>query len=398
MELNDLIRQIHASSRQVVLAITGGGSRAVAELLEVPGGSRTLLEAVVPYSAAALSQWLGAEPEHFCSAHTARLMAMAAYRRAEKLAAIEPPRQANAAPLAAGATLAGIGCTASLLSDRPKRGQHRIHVAYQTATATVTYSIELVKGHRNRPGEEQLAAHLILNAIASACGLETAVPLNLLPAEQISPTRTIAPPAWQDLLAGRAALVCQTGAVAEPLVTDHWPLATGHSPPAIFPGAFNPLHDGHRRMAEITEQLLGVPVEFEISIENVEKPPLDFTELEQRAAQFAGQTLWFTRAATFERKAELFPGATFVVGADTIRRIADPRYYGGNPAAAAAAIARIATAGCRFLVFGRNAEGQFQSLLKLNLPEGLVALSREVPEQAFRADMSSREIRRLWKN
>src|SRR4029077_12143673 len=89
VDIASLVGQIHAAPIRLVVAITGGGSRAIAELLEVPGGSRTLLEAVVPYSAAALSGWLGAEPEQFCSAHTARLMAMAAYRRAQSLAA--PP-------------------------------------------------------------------------------------------------------------------------------------------------------------------------------------------------------------------------------------------------------------------------------------------------------------------
>ena len=45
----ELVRQIHAAPGQVVLVLNGG-SRAVAELLEVPGGSKILLEAAVPYS------------------------------------------------------------------------------------------------------------------------------------------------------------------------------------------------------------------------------------------------------------------------------------------------------------------------------------------------------------
>ncbi len=402
MELNDLVHQIHASGRKIVLAITGGGSRAIAELLEVPGGSRTLLEAVVPYSSAAVRQFLGTKPDQYCSARTARMMAMAAYRRAQQLAAHFVDRYQTDVGMTAAyrraqqleaplypTPLAGIACTASLVSDYAKRGPHRIHVAYQTAATTVTYSLELVKGHRDRAAEDQLAAHLVLNAISSACGLTDELTLDLLTEENVVTVRTVAPQPWKYLLDGRIAPVRQIGST--PPTTDHLPLTTDH--PAIFPGAFNPLHEGHRRMAEIAAQLLGVPVEFEISIENVEKPPLDFTEMEQRAAQFAGQTLWFTRAATFERKAELFPGATFIVGADTIRRIADPRYYDGNPKAAAAAIAHIAAAGCRFLVFGRTADGHFQILCGLNLPEPLAGLCREVPEEQFRADVSSTELR-----
>src|SRR5208337_4999698 len=74
-----LIEQIHDSPRRIVLAAAGGGSRAIADLLEVPGGSRTLLEAVVPYSAPAMVDFLGGRPDEFCSAATARATAVAAF-------------------------------------------------------------------------------------------------------------------------------------------------------------------------------------------------------------------------------------------------------------------------------------------------------------------------------
>jgi hypothetical protein len=46
-----LISTLHGSGRKAALAITGGGSGAVGELLRVPGGSRLLIEAQVPYDA-----------------------------------------------------------------------------------------------------------------------------------------------------------------------------------------------------------------------------------------------------------------------------------------------------------------------------------------------------------
>ncbi len=116
IEIAELVRGIHAAPGRVVLAITGGGSRAIPDLLEQPGGSRTLLEAVVPYSAAALADWLGARPEHYCEATTARAMAMAGFLRARQLADDESAADA----------LTGVGCTASLASDRPSRCEVRI--------------------------------------------------------------------------------------------------------------------------------------------------------------------------------------------------------------------------------------------------------------------------------
>jgi hypothetical protein len=83
----------------------------------------------------------------------------------------------------------------------------------------------------------------------------------------------------------------------------------------------------------------------------------------------------------------------FVVGADTVLRIAVAKYY-PTTAARDAAIEEIQQLGCRFLVFGRVVHGHFQSLADLDLPPRLAALCEPVPEAAFRADVSSTEIRR----
>src|SRR5579872_6443081 len=80
---NSLIGRIHDAPQRAVIVVTGGGASAVSELLAVPGGSRTLLEAVVPYSAAALTDWLRRRPEHFCVEETALAMAAMAYERAQ---------------------------------------------------------------------------------------------------------------------------------------------------------------------------------------------------------------------------------------------------------------------------------------------------------------------------
>ena len=162
---------------------------------------------------------------------------------------------------------------------------------------------------------------------------------------------------------------------------------------ALFPGAFNPLHDGHRRMREHAEAFLQQRVCYEISIENVDKPSLDAAEIERRIEQFGNVPCWITRAPTFLEKARLFAPAVFVVGADTVRRISSPKYYGGNSHRLQAAIAEINSLACRFLVFGREIDGAFHALPRMEIADAIREICDCVPESLFRHDISSTQLR-----
>src|SRR2546423_2360832 len=132
-----LIAASHGSGRKAALAITGGGSGAVGELLRVPGGSRLLIEAQIPYDALALAAFLGFAPAQACSAETAIAMARSARARA-----------AGFAP--AGTDLVGLGATAALVSDRPRKGEHRFHIALAHAAGIAHRTFVLAQGRRDR--------------------------------------------------------------------------------------------------------------------------------------------------------------------------------------------------------------------------------------------------------
>ena len=116
-----LISALHASGRKAALAITGGGSGAIGELLRVPGGSRLLIEAQVPYDSSALATFLGFAPAQASSAETAIAMARGARAHAARF-------------VPAGTDLVGLGATAALVSDRPRKGEHRFHIACADST------------------------------------------------------------------------------------------------------------------------------------------------------------------------------------------------------------------------------------------------------------------------
>lgn len=163
-------------------------------------------------------------------------------------------------------------------------------------------------------------------------------------------------------------------------------------PKAVLPGSFHPLHAGHRLLAQVAARRLGSDVHFELSVANVDKPELTDLEVHRRLGQFVGWApVWVTRAATFTAKAELFPGATFVLGHDTAVRLIDPKYYGGE-AERDAAIRVLLDHGCRVLVGGRvDGSGRFREWAELR--PVYRELFEAIPEGEFRADVSSTEIR-----
>ncbi len=170
---------------------------------------------------------------------------------------------------------------------------------------------------------------------------------------------------------------------------------TGPSPLALLPGSFNPLHHGHTSLAAVASARLGTEVHFELSVANADKPELPRDEVERRVAQFLGLApVWVTRAATFEAKADLFPGAAFVLGWDTAVRVIDPKYYGGE-SGRDAALRKLLDRGCRLVVGGRvDANGAFRVWDACALVAEFAELFGLLTEADFRADVSSTELRR----
>jgi nicotinamide mononucleotide (NMN) deamidase PncC len=370
-----LISAIHASGRKAALAITGGGSGAVGELLRVPGGSRLLIEAQVPYDAQALATFLGFAPAQACSADTAIAMARSVRARAARLAP-------------AASDLVGLGATAALVSDHPRKGQHRFHIACANSAGIAHCTGVMAKGRRDRAAEEDLVGRAIVLWLAHACGIAAPSPRSLLDADEHFAEAAVATAdAVDQLLAGELDRV-----TAQP---DGQMLLSAPRPLVLMPGSFNPMHAGHVLLARVAEELRQQPLAFEISVTNVDKPPLEGQTVRHRLAQFAWKSpVELTRAPTFLEKSRLFPRTTFVIGADTAERLVAPKYYGDDEARMHVALEEIAGSGGSFLVAVRSdGAGRVRALGDIPVPRRYVDLFTEIPEHRFRLDTSSSEIR-----
>ena len=210
----------------------------------------------------------------------------------------------------------------------------------------------------------------------------------------------------------------------------------GAAPPTLLllPGSFNPLHQGHTLLGEAALSTLALYLTpdspppllvYELSAANVDKPSLEVEEVEKRVAAFTlpphttnppsplgHRGVCVTASPTFIQKAALFPGAAFAVGWDTAARIVSPLYYSGGEAGMLRALETLMVGGTVFLVAGRRAGsaplpkdwgGDFptpDAFLTLGkhllprVPAYLHKLFIEIPEEKFRVDLSSSEIRK----
>lgn len=367
------VETVLQSEVQLALATTGGGSELASWLLNHPGASRAVVEVQVPYRAEALAAYLGFAGPHRVTEQTAREMAGRAFGR---VVAFAGPRE----------SIIGVGCTAALATSRERRGEDRVCIALRLAGEYRLYTLRFEKGAADRLEQEEVLSRFALEAIVEACGGAGAG--GSLPdyAEYSQRALSLDDPLGL-LLAGELDLVEMSadGTLLPEVDRDNR---------LLFPGSFNPLHEGHQRLAAAAGRLSGRSPSLELSVENVDKPPLPREEVERRLEPLRGNfAVVMTRAPTFLQKARLFGGCHFVVGYDTAVRLLQGKYYEGRDRGMVAALDELAGDRCRFWVAGRLQGGVYQTLADIDLPRAHAALFAAIPEGEFRMDISSTQLR-----
>ena len=113
----------------------------------------------------------------------------------------------------------------------------------------------------------------------------------------------------------------------------------------VYPGSFNPIHDGHTEIKQISESITGNKTYLEISIKNFDKKTINFADVNDRIAKI-GEDVILSYNKTFVEKYEWLiknyqnlKHINFVCGIDTWDRIS--KYFNNKD-------------NVKFLVFGRN--------------------------------------------
>lgn len=380
--LQDLVNKIHESSTKAYIVCSGGGSEVFPLLLSGGGGSKTLLAGLIPYSQDHLKEFICNVPDKVVSEETAYRMA----RRAYEKAADENDE-----------AVVGIGLTASLRKV-PDEREGRVHEVW----AVLESSFKQIRMHfvfdqncfflknKERPDavrniEETACASIILKLLAEFSDVSSA---NVIELASIGVTE-------------------KYEITDFPVTMRIWnngfrKSATIPAPRLLFPGSFNPPHEGHLEMVKMASELIQQPCLLEISVRNVDKAELSKQQIAERlntihkTALFNDKDCCFgvtdvilTNAPTFVEKSKLFPGSTFVIGFDTATRIVDPKYAGSIDDV----LQCFEDNKIKFILFPRIISGVLKDDLSV-LPERFKNLITLVKLPRKHAHLASRDLRK----
>lgn len=393
-----VVEKIHASPYRFGMIVTGAGGSAVAALLSVPGCSKTLIDAHIPYAFERSERLLDHKPAGHVCTEVGRQLAQHAFHQCV------PTGQES---LTKHEHIVGLGLTAAIQTNRERKGRDAVYLSCWTPNRVTDYEYQLSKD-LSRAQQENIAAAMTIKAMADFSGvdIDAADIQSWGIGDVIVRPLPTTPNPVRELLNGKTSkLLFNTNGEIR---SDVGPFTDENLTPEdtiylLYPGSFKPLHWGHTelgRVAGVVMQRLmpeksRVVLTYEISTSCVGKKDVDEEDIKNRLEQFssANKRVALTNAMLFIDKAKMFRYHGLVVGVDTARRVIDPQYYGNSEEKMIEALLEIGSYGCYFIVGGRKQGDGWDDLSSVVIPDPIKHLFKAINHNDFRVDISSTEIR-----
>lgn len=315
MNVQDQVSEINQSPYHVYVVTAGGGQSFFQHFMKFGGASKTIVGGNIPYSKMAFDDFCGSEVDKYVSVETAELLATQAYKKA---------CQYGTEPINA----IGISATCSLATVNERSGrENKAYLCFHNYNFTIRVDLQFNTHTCDRDNQEKLINDCIIDTLYDI--VTTTVHNDWTFGEcpsldQVRPMyRQPSTVKYTSRYCSVTFTHCSYSAFTKPLrEIDHLQKLV------IYPGSWNPLHDGHKEIKAIAEEVLQQPVHYELSVNNADKGSLSWFEVQKRFAQTDGMLI--SHAPRFIDKVNFFAKEgrqlIFVCGADTWNRIWDTKY------------------------------------------------------------------------
>ena len=342
----------------------------------------------------------------------------------------------------------GVGIASALKSPHSKSKTSRAFVTAEMSTGQIwSLSAQLAKSDRTRVQEDIAVAHIALTLLECVQTNSSPIPLGERKStkagdsweiNRFQPDYKDATEATRESIRQAVERILDQGEESVMLLPFQTPSGVAFRcirrtvlPPhsIVFPGSFNPVHEGHVELAKASmEKTDSKMAFFEMSITNADKPALSLDAVIERLEKFLKIPLlqleentsilshcrWgvlLTNAPLFKQKVDVLQPLhisrtdnkpkplPFVIGTDTLVRLVDPKYYSNSHEQMVAALEGMA---CDFVVGGRLEQKKTDDGVKPVFVSGETEIEK-LPDSIrpkftaladFRVDISSTEIRR----
>lgn len=311
MNIQNHIDIINESPYQIYVVTAGGGQSFFQHFMKFGGASKTIIGGNIPYGKQAFDDFCGKEVDKYVTQDTAELLATQAFKKA---------CQYGSDPVNA----IGISATCSLATINERSGrENKAFLCFHNYNFTIVVHLQFNTDNCNRDIQEKLISDCIIDTLYD------------ITTNNIHKDWTFGDPLLEEVdrmsnsvtytssFCSATFTTCSYSEFKEPL---HKTASLDKL--VIYPGSWNPLHDGHKEIMSIASEITGEKVYPELSVNNADKGSLSWFEVQKRFAQT--DDILVTHAPRFIDKVDFFAKEDrqliFVCGADTWNRIWDTKY------------------------------------------------------------------------
>lgn len=365
------------------VSATGAGPTLQREIWSTPGCSAYFIGCFIPYRRTQLHSFLGHEPDDsYVGVNVAIDMASASYIRAAEAKVVE---KIEGEPV-------GLGVTAAVASNRLPRGDHHAHIVVITKDNVIHEEVRLPKseGREAREYHDALIASAAMRLLKKA--LTEKAPFKMEEGDVLH--LDISEQALERFYEYPIFHINGTRQkTSEPRGKE-----------VYLPATLNPIHEGHRLMCKAAEELLSpaagrIKARYLVSSVSPHKGRLSVQDMLFKAGMLRAER-WVpgadeSRIVEFTHDEPLFldkakkrPGSVFLIGADTMQRMLDPK-WGVDVDDLLRELKNLDT---KFLVMDRLIDGKLTGCRDIKVPWLHNNMFDPLPG---RVDISSTEIRSI---